>query len=454
MGTTTVDHTIHIRNVLILIVVSFYLILNYGFMQLRIPPIEGGGIPIGELTLLISLATTNVFIVLLRFSKVIVLAPFIVWWILGFFHAYLGILNHGMWALRDATHLIESLFLLIGFTFAGRPEAIETFFRWLPKILVVGSIYAIGYPFSELLKSISPKILTGSGQFVPIFFNYTNTSVVLLVSVSYVMLFTSWSNIFTIRYFITAAFLLGFTAFLFQARTIYLQVLALLLFFSFFCYRVNRRFIYIIVATLILLFIIAELDLKIEGRLGQKISLTFLKNHFLAIFGVEAEGVVASARGITQRIEWWRNLMENWSKKVGTILFGMGYGLPLIDFKMNYGVIVREPHNSYISIIARLGLIGAIAWAWMHILLIKIWHQTYKRLVDIGWQEGQNRILILMVFFILIWIFAIGEDAFEKPFNAIPYYFFWGIVLRCTSYLKYDLIGPKTFSYANFTNKK
>jgi hypothetical protein len=32
--------------------------------------------------------------------------------------------------------------------------------------------------------------------------------------------------------------------------------------------------------------------------------------------------------------------------------------------------------------------------------------------------------------FILVWVFAIGEDAFEKPFNAIPYYFFWGIILR------------------------
>ena len=29
----------------------------------------------------------------------------------------------------------------------------------------------------------------------------------------------------------------------------------------------------------------------------------------------------------------------------------------------------------------------------------------------------------------MVWIGAIGEDAFEKPFNAIPYYFFWGIVL-------------------------
>jgi hypothetical protein len=412
------------------------MILNYGFMQLRIPPIEGGGIPIGELTLIISLATTNVFIVLSRLSKIILLSPFIGWLILGFFHAYWGILNYGMWALRDATHLIESLFLLIGFAFAGRPEAIETFFRWLPKILVVGSIYAIGYPFSELLKSISPTILTGSGQFVPIFFNYTNTSVILLASVSYVLLFTSKGHIFKIRYLFTAVSLLGFTAFLFQARTIYLQVLALLLFFSFFRYKVNSRFLYIIITTLILLFIISELDLKIEGRLGQRVSAIFIKNHFLALFGIESEGVVSAAKGVSQRIEWWSGLLKLWFEKVGSILFGLGYGMPLIDFKIQHNVIVREPHNSYISILTRLGVLGALVWVWIHILLINVWRKAFNLCRKNNWRLGENRLLFLMVYFILIWVLAIGEDAFEKPFNAIPYYFFWGIVLRFYSYLK------------------
>jgi hypothetical protein len=325
---------------------------------------------------------------------------------------------------------------LIGFAFAGRPEAIETFFRWLPKILVVGSIYAIGYPFSELLKSISPTILTGSGQFVPIFFNYTNTSVILLASVSYVLLFTSKGHIFKIRYLFTAVSLLGFTAFLFQARTIYLQVLALLLFFSFFRYKVNSRFLYIIITTLILLFIISELDLKIEGRLGQRVSAIFIKNHFLALFGIESEGVVSAAKGVSQRIEWWSGLLKLWFEKVGSILFGLGYGMPLIDFKIQHNVIVREPHNSYISILTRLGVLGALVWVWIHILLINVWRKAFNLCRKNNWRLGENRLLFLMVYFILIWVLAIGEDAFEKPFNAIPYYFFWGIVLRFYSYLK------------------
>jgi hypothetical protein len=37
--------------------------------------------------------------------------------------------------------------------------------------------------------------------------------------------------------------------------------------------------------------------------------------------------------------------------------------------------------------------------------------------------------MVLMVFFICMWVLAIAEDGFEKPYNVIPFYFFWGIVL-------------------------
>ena len=196
-----------------------------------------------------------------------------------------------------------------------------------------------------------------------------------------------------------------------------------------------------------MLFIIAELDLEIEGRLGQRVSAIFIKNHFLALFGVESEGVVSAAKGVTQRIEWWSDLLNFWSEQVGSILFGLGYGLPLIDFKIQNNVVVREPHNSYISILTRLGVIGAVVWVWIHILLINVWRKAFYLCKENRWRLGENRLLFLMVYFILIWVLAIGEDAFEKPFNAIPYYFFWGIVLRFYSYLKNSVIYKKHLSY-------
>jgi hypothetical protein len=46
----------------------------------------------------------------------------------------------------------------------------------------------------------------------------------------------------------------------------------------------------------------------------------------------------------------------------------------------------------------------------------------------------------LLMFSVLLWISAIGEDAFEKPYWTIPYYFFWGIVLRMNWRLANNLL--------------
>jgi O-antigen ligase len=154
---------------------------------------------------------------------------------------------------------------------------------------------------------------------------------------------------------------------------------------------------------------------------------------------VESEGLEGAAGGVPQRLGWWQDLYERWTLSASTFLFGLGYGFPLIDFKDYYGITVREPHNSYISILARLGLSGGLAFLWMHILLLHSWYHTYRACQRMHWQEGENRLLTLLIFFILIWVNAIGEDPLEKPFVTIPYYFFWGIVLRMNWYLKYNL---------------
>jgi O-antigen ligase len=124
-------------------------------------------------------------------------------------------------------------------------------------------------------------------------------------------------------------------------------------------------------------------------------------------------------------------------------VFGMGFGFPLIDFVAHgpgyaeEGQVAREPHNSYVSIVSRLGLIGILTFAWMHVLLLGVWRRTYTMCQRLHWREGQNRLLILMVYCVVIWVAALGEDAFEKPFATIPYYFFWGVVLSMSYRLRH-----------------
>lgn len=431
------------RNTALLSIISAYLLLNHGFMNVRFPPATNVGIPLGEMLLLFSLFTINFSWLLKRFSAGTILFPFLLWWGLGFARLLAALPQYGVWALRDATHVIESLFILVGFAFAARPAALSKLFRWLPMILLASAVYAIGFPWMEPLQAFSPKLVAAAGYETSLLFNYTNTAQMLLMGAAYLLLFKSRRANTNPHIILLATLLMAFATFIFQARTAYLQLVTIILFFL--VYRrdlFGRSLISLLLVGLILVSM-PLIGLQVEGRLGQTVSTQFLVNHVLAIGGIENEGVVGAAGGVWQRLGWWTDIYDRVTANIGSLLFGLGYGFPLIDFSIAGGVAVREPHNSYISIFARLGTLGVFVFAWMHIALLGAWRRALAISSRLQWREGQNQLLILMVYFILIWVLSFGEDGFEKPFNTIPYYFFWGVILHYVIHLKEGNIGPE-----------
>src|SRR5438552_15182433 len=118
---------VDLRNHLLLLVIGLYLLLGYGFMQVRIPPTASGGIPLGELVLLFSMMAINYDTLLPKLSATVCLVPFLIWWLCGLGHALIDAREYGFWAFRDANHVIESLFLVVGFAFAARQQMMERF---------------------------------------------------------------------------------------------------------------------------------------------------------------------------------------------------------------------------------------------------------------------------------------------------------------------------------------
>ena len=116
------------------------------------------------------------------------------------------------------------------------------------------------------------------------------------------------------------------------------------------------------------------------------------------------------------------------------MIFGLGYGVPLTSFQ---GVtsITREPHNSYISVIGRLGVSGFAMYLFMQIALYYSWWRAFRLARKMGWTEDQDHLLMLLMFGFLTLVAMIGEAAMEVPFYAIPYYFFFGVVLRYRRHL-------------------
>ena len=430
-----------LRNLTVLVTVFLYLLLNWGFMQLRVPPTAGNGLPVGEMVLLLYLATINYTGVLGRLSLTVAILPFMVWWTFGIGRALFDFTQHGAWALRDAAHVLESLFLLVGFVFAGDRNSFERFFDWLPKLLAISVIYGLLYPFQDEIANLSPTIMSGAGYPAPIFGSMSNTPQLMIMAAVYLMLFRSNRLLANV----VAVLIIGYTVAIFQARTLYLILLAVFGFIVFYRRSAISNLGLLAILSGFLLALITLVGLHFEGRLGADFGPGFLVAHFLAIFGIcdpSYPGVCSAAEGVDQRLEWWTKIYDSMTKDPFSLLLGLGYGLPLTDFHGSSGAQVREPHNSYLSVLARTGIVGVICWGMMMLELLRRWHNTYIRCRALGWREGENRLLVLMVFFISSWVLALGEDGFEKPYNIIPFYFFWGIALRLSLLLERGQIGP------------
>lgn len=427
-------HGLSNRNAVIMLVVGGYLILNYLFMQLRLPP--GSGVPLGEIILLSSLCFFVKDVRLLpSFTNNLIFIVYLAWWGLGIGRALYAFPEFGMWALRDASHVIESLFLWVGFVFASTPGAVDHFFVWLRRILWLGCLYAFSYPFRDTLSVYMPTLVTPSGRTSSIFHpNTYNTSAGLLLWEATRRLIGR-----TEKSLLIPSLLVLYAVTIFQARTIYLQVIAILLLLMWYRPGIFKKFTKVLGIGLVILVFFVGSGIEVKGRLGEKVSLDFIVHHFYAIAGIESEGMETSAKGVDLRITWWKDIAERLMKDSKTMLFGEGYGLPLIDFLYYGGVTVREPHNSTMSMLGRSGLVGYSLFVFGHILLLRAWFRAFALCRQKNYQVGQERLILLMVYFILVWVLSLGEDGFERPFLAIPYYFFWGIFLQYRLQLKQKL---------------
>ena len=415
-----------------------YLTLDYGFMLARIPPGSDFGVPLGELFLLVVLATTNLPLLAVRFSSIVFIAPFILWWAMGFSRLLADSLDRGSWAFRDATQLIESLYVLAGFAVAGEMRNIKTIVRALPVIVTIAALYGLFFPFWQEIRNLSPVLYGASGQAIPVFGTYALTGSILIFAGFYLMI-TRRHGIAATLLPMAGCFLFAFAVLIVQARTSYFQLIGVSVLLLAFRPKALKSFALTVPLTLLLVGIVSAFELRVSGRLTD-ISLDFLIDHIKAITGAGADrggtgdsaavGAAAAAAGVSLRYGWWERIYHHLTEDGVTLLSGLGYGVALTDFHNERGVLVREPHDSFISIVARLGVIGFVAWFWLQVELFRSWLRVYRQCRRLAWWPAEEFLLLVLAFALLVLIDAIGEDAFEKPYEAIPYYALWGFVLR------------------------
>ncbi|MBX2860462.1 MAG: O-antigen ligase family protein [Vampirovibrio sp.] len=411
-----------IGHYVMLVLLFLLLLFNYGIIHIRI----AGGVPITEAVLVFCMLCIHHKKVLPKFMRSPFILPLLAWWALGLGHLAIEIPRHGFWAIRDASHLIESFFIYVGFAFAGSKESIQKLNSALPAFFGVVILYACLYPIREFLWTLSPKLTGAQGQSIPMIGLYTDLTFVLTVCAAYlIQSYISWKNIMAL---IFGLFVILMALIIFPSRTLYLQTLIV---FGFFFVAMNNRqrlTLMMVCAIAFVVFVgILSSGISINSRFGEVLSLSDYGQLFTELF-VQPDPEDKVSSGFTDRLEWWGAVLMNWASTPQSIMIGSGFGMPLISHGSSQQVFLRDPHNDWITMLARMGLMGLVFFSTFITMLMIKSIATVKRYR----KYAASAPLVVMLLFFLFEVLALtlGEPPFLWPFYTVPFYFSAGILAR------------------------
>lgn len=316
-------------------------------------------------------------------------------------------------------------------------ENLRYFFNWLRKILIVAIAYGLLLPANHFLQSLSPRLPGVASSGAPLIFSVINTSVMLIWAACWLLIEGTQKNRLTKSRMFLAGLLVTFSVAFAQQRTNYLAVLMTGVTFFLTKRKLATKWATILFLGVVAVGAISVSGFDIEGGRGHKISLGFITQHFQTITGSsESRDVEGSAAGVSLRLGWWKHIYQQMQRSHQAMIFGLGYGVPLTGFQGSGGAITREPHNSFISVAGRLGIFGVLTWIVMQVCLYVAWWRGFQLCRRNQWRSDQDNLLVLIIFCVLVQAVAVGEAGFEASFYSIPYYLFFGVILRYGRYLR------------------
>jgi O-antigen ligase len=407
--------------IVLLIALSGYLVLNYGFENLAF---HVGGVPI-------------ILSYLLMFSALGLAAyshPYLlrsarqepaVFFLLAMFglaclHLVIDLPKYGIWALRDASICFDSVFIILGLLWSQRRASLTPLMKWLMIILLLNSVYSLTFPWMERIQAWSPT----SGVFlqIPIIGYYRGNYLFLGLGALFYLFCSSevfkWPRWFVLLFAVVQLF--GLT--ILQARQMYVALgVILLLLVVIGETKKSGKLLLILGAPVAAVVLLTAIGAEIPGRIGP-VRTDFFLEHFRSISG--AEGTPGAS--VEGRVEWYDEVAGRIRKNPW---FGEGFGQPLITFENDLtGGVVRQPHNSSLTVLARLGIVGLLPWFALHLYIVSRFVYAFRQRHRLDRQMA-DLILWLFMLYLVYMISSIVEPAFEFPSAAVPFYFFLGLSL-------------------------
>jgi O-antigen ligase len=127
------------------------------------------------------------------------------------------------------------------------------------------------------------------------------------------------------------------------------------------------------------------------------------------------------------RSGWYQEVWGRIQSSASNTIIGEGFGQALITFETEEGIPVRQPHNSSLTVLARLGFVGLAAWL-LFILLVCTRYVRYIRNANASAQISSLMVWLLCAFVVAL-LQASVQPSLEFSSGACPFYFLAGIGL-------------------------
>jgi hypothetical protein len=248
--------------------------------------------------------------------------------------------NWGPLALRDATLATEMSLVFVGY-WIGTVDGPSPWARVVMWIAIVTVSQAALYPVREWMSNWGPEV--GLQRPTPLLGHVISTAPAVATSTLF-LLFRGP------RWLRLPAFTLGVLIIgLLQVRSIYFLFPLALVVFAWQAGVDSRALIRSALGAVLVVGTLLGIGGSVSGRLGP-VSLESLGEQVLELPG---------SGTVLLRASWARETLEVWSESPGSVLLGVGFGPDLaFGFLGPEGQLVRKPHNDFLEVLARTGIIG------------------------------------------------------------------------------------------------
>ena len=334
-------------------------------------------------------------------------------------HILSNVTRYGAGAVRDASFVAEGCFLLLGFLWAHDQRTARMFPRVLAVIFLINLAYSLTFPWSGWMRSISPT--SGVFKSVTILGTYNGRPFVLALGAFLFLIVGRNLRLWTPSTLYSLAVIQLAWALVFQSRATYIGIALGIIVLTIYGRKdlATRLVTALGVGAVSLFALIAIGDIRLGGRLREVTPEFFIQHVASLVMSPDTPG----SGTIGWRLEILRSSWVRWTSSLSNMLLGIGFGPVLTDFHGIGGSEIRQPHNTHVTVLLRLGLLGFAVWMSLHLRIL-------TRLVrDLGTARPHtyHRDLTLwaLVFYIFSMFVTSVQPTLEWPQMSIP---FWTII--------------------------